>query len=204
MTSASDPTQWQRVISASTLVDVLAGSEDVTDIVRLSGPDIAKWTGQLPIPDGWQPVELGLGQTQQSPNRISVYRASGDAIGAVETIDLFGYTGWLGFREVLSNADCTFRDLRAHQIVTTVLPIPVTARAAALRTTGKFVIGQRPVWGQQSNYLAGSEDLHAGRLIIHSVYAATDQAERLVDDIASVSDAVYQRFIAELAARPAT
>jgi hypothetical protein len=90
---------------------------------------------------------------------MTVYRSSEHAIQAVETINLFGYTGWLGFREVLSNADSTFRDLRAHSTAVTVLPVPVTPLAVALRTTGTFVIGHRQVWGSRATMWRGRSTL---------------------------------------------
>ena len=73
-----------------------------------------------------------------------------------------------------------------------------TQWAVALRSSATALIGERRVWVQQSNYVAGSEQPHAGRLIVHSVFVDPTCRDRLAGDIAEMNDAVYQGFVATL------
>jgi hypothetical protein len=117
---------------------------------------------------------------------------------AAETISVFGYTGWPMFYEVLRNAAGTLRTFDAAGIVVKVLPVPPIQWTVAVRSSGTAVIGGRDMWAQQSNYVAGSEQPHAGRLIVHSIFAEATPRARLAGDITQLSDAVYQGFVATL------
>ena len=117
---------------------------------------------------------------------------------AADTISLFGYTGWPTFYDVLHNADGTLRALNATGIAVQVLPVPPIQWTAAVRSRGIALIGERSVWVQVSNYVAGSEQPRAGRLIVHSLYVDMACRARLVEDVTQLSDAVYQGFVAAL------
>jgi hypothetical protein len=67
-----------------------------------------------------------------------------------------------------------------------------------LQSSGIVLFGDQPVWVQQTNFVAGSDQPHAGRLIVHSVFADGACRARLGGGIAQVSGAVYQGFVATL------
>jgi hypothetical protein len=159
---------------------------------------VPEWLHRLDTPQGWQLVELS--DTPHVPlARMAVYgpRDNG-GWEAAETISVFGYTGWPMFYEVLRNTAGTLRTLGASDIVTKVLPVPPVLWTVAVRSSCTALIGGRDVWAQQSNYAAGSEQPHAGRLIVHSIFAETASRARLAGDIPRLSDAVYRGFVATL------
>jgi hypothetical protein len=96
---------------------------------------------------------------------------------------------------VLHNADGTLRGLNAIGIAVQVLPVPPIQWTAAVRSSGIAVIGDRSVWVQLSNYVAGSERPRAGRLIVHSLFVDTVCRDGLAQNITQLSNGVYQGFI---------
>jgi hypothetical protein len=196
--SASSPSQrWQR-LPTSSLVDVLTKDDDIEDVVAFSAADLPEWLAGVSLPVGWQRLEIPE-QPEPPVARIAAYGSRGDGDWeAAETISVFGYTGWPVFYDVFHNADRTLRGLNAAGIAVKVLTVPRIQRAAAIRCTGTAVIGDRSVWVQQSHYVSGSEQPHASRLIVHSLFVETAYRARLTDDITRLSDAVYQGFIGAL------
>jgi hypothetical protein len=184
--------------AASSVVDVLLADEEIADVGALTGSQVPGWLHRLSTPQGWQLVELS--DTPQVPlARMAVYGPRDDGgWEAAETISVFGYTGWPMFYEVLHNAAGTLRALDAADIVTKVLPVPPIRWTVAVRSSGTTVIGGQHVSTLQSNYVAGSEQPHAGRLIVHSVFAEAACRTRLAGDITQLSDAMYQGFVATL------
>lgn len=195
MTGSSPSPQW-RSLPASSLVDVLAEDEDIDDVVALTGAQIPTWLQRLSIPIDWQLV--GLPEVRDQPiMRMAVSGPLGNGeFQAADTIAVFSYTGWPVFYDVLRNADRTLRGLKSTGVAVRVLPVPPTQWTAAVRASGIALIGDRSVWVQQSNYVAGSEQPHAGRLVMHSLFVDTACRTRLAEDIAQLSDAVYEGFIA--------
>jgi hypothetical protein len=194
------PPSQRLLLKTSSLVDVLFADEEITNIGALTGAQVPEWLRKLDIPQGWQLVELS-----DSPEvplaRMAVYGPRADGgWEAAETINVFSYSGWPTFDEVFRNAAGTLQALGAAAIITKVLPIPPTQWAAAMRSSGTAPIGERRVWVQQSNYVAGSEQLNAGRLTVHSVFVDPACRDRLGGDIAEMCDAVYQGFVATLTA----
>jgi hypothetical protein len=194
--SASSPSPRWRPLPTSSLVDTLREDKDIDDIDALSGAEIPEWLQRLSIPTNWQ--LLGLPDIpDQQVARMAVCGPLGNGEWeAAETISVFGYTGWPTFYDVLHNADCTLRDLNATGIAVQVLPVPPIPWTAAVHSRGIALIGDRSVWVQLSNYVAGSEQPHAGRLIVHSLFVDTECVPRLIQDVIQLSDAVYQGFIA--------
>jgi hypothetical protein len=195
--TASPPPQ-PLPLTASSLVDVLFADEEITDIGALTGAQVPEWLQQLNTPQDWQLVKLS--DNPEVPlARMAVHGPHTDGgWEAADTASMFGYTGWPMFYEVLRHADRTLLDLGAVDIVTKVLPIPPVQWAAALRSTGTAIIGGRRVWVQQSNFVAGSEQPNAGRLIVHSVFVDAASRARLARDTIQMSDAVYHGFVATL------
>ena len=117
---------------------------------------------------------------------------------AADTISVFGFTGWPAFYDVFRNADRTLRGLNASAIAVQVLPVPAIQWVAAVRSSGTAVIGDRNVWIQQTNDVAGSEEPQAGRLIVHSVFIG--QMSRSASQTMSPDSAnsIYQGFVAAL------
>jgi hypothetical protein len=193
--SASSPSPRWRPLPSSSLVDAFNEDEDIEDVVALAGVEVPEWLRRLSIPMNWQLV--GLPDAPDEPvTRMAVCGPLGDgAWEAADTISVFGYTGWPAFYDVLHNADGTLRGLNAIGIAVQVLPVPPIQWTAAVRSSGIAVIGDRSVWVQLSNYVAGSERPRAGRLIVHSLFVDTVCRDGLAQNITQLSNGVYQGFI---------
>jgi hypothetical protein len=196
--SASSPSPHWRPLPSSSLVDAFYEDEDIEDVVALSGAEVPEWLQRLSIPMNWQLVGL-----PDVPDQLIARMAVCGPLGngeweAADTISVFGYTGWPVFYDVFHNADRTLRDLNATGIGVQALPVPPIQWTAAVRSSGIALIGDRSVWVQQSNYVAGSEQPHAGRLIVHSLFVDTACRDRLAEDVTQLSDAVHQGFVAAL------
>jgi hypothetical protein len=193
--SAPSPSQnWPR-IPFSSLVDVLVEDDEIEDVVALSGGEIPEWLRRLSIPMTWELIEL-----PDAPDHVTMRRAVCGPRGngqwdAAETINVFGYTGWPVFYDVLHNADRMLRSLRATGIATKVLPIPPLQWTAAVRSSGIALVDDRSVWLQQSNYVVGSEQAHAGRLIVQTLFVDTPYRDRLAQDVNQLSSDLYQGFV---------
>lgn len=196
--STSSPSPRWRPLPSSSIVDVLYEDENVEDVVALSGAATPEWVQRSSIPMNWQLVRLP-DVSNHLTARMAVCGPLGDEQWeAAETISAIGFTGWPSFYDVFRNADRTLHGLDATGIATRVLPVPPIQWAAAVRSSGIAVIGDRSVWVQQSNYIAGSEHPHAGRLIVHSLFVDSACRDRLADDINQLSEAVYQGYLAAL------
>jgi hypothetical protein len=197
MTTSSPSQRWQP-LPASSLLEALAEDEEIEDVVALSAADVPQWVQRLSIPTGWQ--SLDLPDNPEPPlARIAVQGSLGDGEWeAADTISVFGYTGWPVFYEVVHNADGMLRGLNATHIVFKALPVPSIQLTAAVRGSGTATIRGRRVWIQQSTYVAGSEQPHASRLIVHSLLVDAASRARLSADVAELSDTVYQGFVAAL------
>lgn len=184
------------------LVDVFIEDEYIEDVAALSAVEVPEWLKRLGVPPGWE-----LGPLSDSGNmpwaRVAVTGPRGGGEwDAAETIRVFGYTGRPLFYDVLHNADRTLRGLNATDIAVKVLPVPPIQWTAAVRSSGIARVGDRGVWIQQSNYVAGAEQPRAGRLVVQSLFVDTACRARLSDDINALSDAMYQGFVAALTYRP--
>jgi hypothetical protein len=196
--STSSPSPRWRPLPSSSLIDVLVEDEDIEDVIPLSGPEVPRWLNRLSIPVGWQLVELPDG-ADPALARLAVCGPRGNGEWeAADTINVFGYTGWPVFYDLFHNADRILRDLNATSIAVQALPVPPVQRAAALRCSGTATIGDRSVWVQQSNYVAGSELPNASRLIVHSMFVDSACRARLTEDATQLGDAVYQGYVAAL------
>jgi len=196
--STSSPSPPWRPLPSSSIVDVLYEDEDIEDIVALSGAWAPEWLQRLSVPTNWQIVGLPDVPDQRTA-RMAVCGPLGKGEWeAADTISVFGFTGWPAFYDVFRNADRTLRGLNATGITVQVLPLPAIQWVAAVRSSGTAVIGDRSVWVQQTNYVAGSEQPQAGRLIVHSVFIDAASRGRLAEDVTRLSNAVYQGFVAAL------
>jgi hypothetical protein len=193
--SASSPSPRWRPLPSSSVVDALYEDEDIENVVALTGAEIPEWLQRLSIPVNWELVGL-----PDVPDQLIARMAVCGPLGngeweAADTISVFGYTGWPAFYDVFHNADRTLRGLNATGIAVRVLPVPQIQWTAAVRSSGIALIGDRSVWIQQSNYVTGSEQPHAGRLIVHSLFVDTACRDRLAEDIVQLSSGVYQGFV---------
>lgn len=196
--SALSPSPRWRATPSLPLVDALHQDEDIEDVVALSGAEMPEWLQQLNTPVNWQLVELA-DISGQRVARMAVCGPLGNGEWeAAETISVFSYTGWPTFDDVLRNADGTLLGLDATGITVQVLPVPPIQWTAAVRSSGVARIGERSVWVQQSNYVAGSEEPHASQLIVHSLFVDSPCRAQLAEDLAQLSEAVYQGFLAAL------
>lgn len=88
--------------------------------------------------------------------------------------------------------------LDATDITIQVLTTPPTPGVVAVRAGGYFSIAGLRVWAQYSTYIAGSEQLGAGRLIAHGVFVESGCQTRLAEDVTRLSDAVHLGFVASI------
>jgi hypothetical protein len=194
MSTSSPSPRWQPTPSSS-IVEALYEDEDIEDIVALSGAAAPEWIQHSSVPMNWQLVRLPDASDQMTA-RMAVCGPLGNGEWeAADTISVIGFTGWLAFYDVFRNADRMLRDLDATDIAVKVLPVPPIQWTAAVRSSGVATIDDQSVWVQQSNYVAGSEQSRAGRLIVHSLFVDSAFHDRLTEDIAQLSDDVYQGFI---------
>ncbi len=195
MTSQDRADEWQRLATASTIVDAVKPYVD--DFAHLGANDQSGWLKRLQIPDGWRIAQLEGGDA--APARIAVRgaRSSGGWDGS-ETITIFGFTGIFPIALVYSNIDCTLRALDAADITTRVLTAPPTPGVVAVRASGYLSAAGLQVWAQYSTYITGSEQLGAGRLIAHSVFVESGCRTKLAEDVTQLSDAVHQGFVASI------
>jgi hypothetical protein len=187
-----------QIIAASSLVDVLLADEDVEDVGALPVDQVPEWLNQLPILAGWQQVDLS--DKPSVPLARMVVHGPRDDSGwaAAETVSVFSYTGWPIFGELLRHAGGTLGALGAVDVNTKVLSVPPVRWVAALRSSGTAQIGGHQVWVQQSNYVAGSEERRAGRLIVQSIFVDNSHRAELAPEIAQMSDSVYHGFVASI------
>lgn len=191
--------------TGSPLVDALLADEGIDGLGARVGDQVPGWLQRSTVPEGWRLV--GLADHPGVPLARLVLRGpldDGEWEGT-ETISVFGYTGRPMFYDVFSNAAGALRNMGATNIVTSVLSIPPAQGAAALRSRGAALTGDRRVWAQQSTYVAGSDQPQSGRLIVHSLFVDARCWARLAEDIMLMSNAVHQGFVAALRAtdRPA-
>lgn len=180
------------------LVDALIEDEYIDDVVALPGVQVPGWLKLLGVRPGWELRPLpDNGNLPWARVAVTGHRGGGEW-DAAETISVFGYTGRPLFSDVFHNADRMLRGMNATDIAVKVLPVPPIQWTAAVRSIGIANLGDQSVWIQQSNYVAGSEQPHAGRLFVHSLFVDTACRDRLSDDIGALSDAVYQGFVATL------
>jgi hypothetical protein len=194
MSNATPSHDWLR-LPPSSFVDTLSEDEDIEDVVALSGVAAPEWLQPLSIPANWQ--QLSVPETPpQAVVRMVVFGPLGNGEWqAADTINVTGFTGWPTFYQVYRNADRVLRGLNSSNIAVKVLPVPPIQWTAATRSSGTAIVGDRSVWIQESHYIAGSDQPHASRLIVHSIVVDSASLERLAENITHLSDEVYQGFI---------
>ncbi|OBK56606.1 hypothetical protein A5657_09370 [Mycobacterium kubicae] len=180
----------------TTLLAVLTEDEEIHDLVALKEGSLPQWIQRLGVPPGWQPQDLP--DNAESPMaRLTVHGSLGDGRWeAAETMNVFGYTGWPVFYDVYHHADGILRNLHAGGVVLKVLPVPRVERVAAVRSSGIAAIGGRNVWVQHSTYVVGSKRPHESRLIVQNIFVDGESRSRLAGDVAWLSGAVYDGFVA--------
>lgn len=193
MTTAGLPPVMQPLVTS--VPDLLSGEEDVEDIAALPADAAPSWLQQLRAATTWQPVRL----PDYPQLHLAVHGPRGDGSWqAAETLHVFRFTGWPLFADLLGNAARTLRNLHATNITTKMLPIPPVQGAAALRSAGTVMFGERRIWVQLSHYLVGSEESQAGRLIVYGMFVDTTCRAQLADDVTAHNDAVHRGFVAAL------
>lgn len=211
MSSPYSLPEWQSS-AASSMAEVLEFEEDngfeIKDVIALAGDRVPDWLRRLGIPQGWELMPQS-DEAEVPLARVAVQGPRDDGgWEATETISIFEYTGWPEFLDVLHKSAGTLRALSVANIVTKVLPVPSRRWTAAVRSSGVALIGGKPIWApngnavwvQQTTFAEGSLEPHAGRLIVHSVFVDAVCRARLGADVAQLSDAVYQGFIASISA----
>ncbi len=196
--------EWDRLANVSSMVDVLLSQDgiydedEINDFQPLTGDSGPEWVRRLTVPEGWRMLDLPPDQAA-AVTRLAVAGPRPDGSSeATETLSVFGYTGWVGFDEVLSGADRSLQDLDADHITTRVLRLPPVKWAVAVQAEGVAMIGGRRIWVRQGNYLIGSMSPHAGRLFVHSVMVDDAVRQQWGKDVDRLCEAVRQGFVQSL------
>jgi hypothetical protein len=205
MTTPRDPTparaeerSQQRWASSSSLVEAMTDEDyGVTDLMALTGASTPAWIHGLPVPRHWYPLELPEAKVAVPPARVLV-RGPRTAGGweATDTLSVYGFTGCPAFSIVLDSTARSLHELAAQDIATRMLAIPSGPGLAAERSTATLAVEGRRIWVQLTNYLAGSDHTHAGRLIVHSVYIDAERLSELADDVRGLTHTIQDRFLA--------
>ena len=194
----------QRWPVASSLLDALAYEVfGVDDLVALTGADTPGWVKQLAAPPHWREVDVPDSERViVAPARALVWGPRSDGgWDAVDTVEVYAYTGLPSFGDVLGSTARSLRDLDAQDLSTRMLAMSAIPGVAAERSTGLVTVDDRRIWIQLTNYIAGSNEPHAGLLIVHTLYVAERFRQELVNDVALLTGAVQDTFIAVVNAR---
>lgn len=186
----------QRWAAASSLVEAMTDVDyGVIDLTALTGVSTPAWVRELPVPRQWYPLELPEAMVAVPPARVLV-RGPRTAGGweATDTLSVYGFTGCPAFSIVLDSTARSLHELAAQDIVTRMLAIPTGPGLAAERSTATLAVDGRRIWVQLTNYLAGSDQPHAGRLIVHSVYVDAEGLSELADDVRGLTQTIQDRF----------
>lgn len=194
----TSPPPRSRALPSPSILGVLEQDEDIDDVVSLSGATAPEWLRELRVPAGWQVLSLPEAP-EQAQARMAVFGPLGDGEWeAADTINVTGFTGSPAFYDVYRSADSVLRALNSTDIAVRALPVPPLQWAAALRSSGTAILGDRSVWLQQSHYVAGSERPRGSRLIVHTILTDPAYQEQLAENIIRLSDQVYHGFISTL------
>lgn len=184
----------EAVAAAPSVVTEIASH--ATDLATMPSGDVPGWLHGLTVPDGWQ-----IARTDR-PTGLFRITVAGQRIDggwdATDTLAVFRFTGLPPAEVVRTNADSTLRALNADGITTHPLQCPKDAHTAAARSSGYINAAGRRIWAQYSTYLAGSDGTAKGLLVLHAVFASSNQRALLRDDVADVSDAVHHGFLNHL------
>ncbi|MHA7650058.1 hypothetical protein ACX9NE_09970 [Mycobacterium sp. ML4] len=188
----------QRVLSAASLTDIVAGA--VSDFTPQPAADALPSIGTAVVPAGW--YLAAPGDNREQPVRVAVtgHRSRGGWEGC-DTLATFGFTGEPPIDLVVDHAACTLRDLGAAGVTTRTVNTPAAAGVCAVRSSGYFTAARLRMWGQFTTYLAGSERPGQGLLVQHSLFVVTRRRTQLRTDIADLTDTAANAFSAFLDAR---
>lgn len=184
--------ETQRLATLSSIAGAISSEVGHLELLRASRTP--PWLTKLGVPPGWEIRHL-VDRTAE-PSRIAGCgpRPDGGWDGS-ETISVFGFTGMPSEGVVRRSADCTLRDLAAVDVTTRAIDLPELPAATAMRSTGHFVVAGRRLWAQYSNFVIGSAELGAGRLIEHAVFINSDCELRLSGAVAALTHAVEQAVV---------
>ncbi len=186
----------QRWAAASSLVEAMTDEDyGVIDLTALTGVSTPAWVRELPVPRQWDPLELPEATVAVPPARVLV-RGPRTAGGweATDTLSVYGFTGRPAFSIVHNSTARSLHELAAQDIATRMLAIPPGPGLAAERSTATLTVEGRRIWVQLTNYLAGSDQPHAGRLIVHSVYIDAERLSELADDVRGLTQTIQDEF----------
>ena len=188
---------------ATSLLEALTDEfRGVKDLAALTGPHTPHWVGGLAVPPHWHHLTVTDAQVLLSPARVLGWQPRPDhEWEATDTVEVYSYTGIPVFDDVYHSTASTLDDLDARDLRTQLLAMPARTGVLAERSTALVAVEGRPIWTQLTHYVAGSEQPHAGRLIVHTLYAAEHYHRELTSDIAILTASVYDTVTNMLTAR---
>jgi hypothetical protein len=185
MSEATENAEWRRLAAATSLTDAFAGHVD--DLTTLPVDDIP-WLSGLSVPPDWQ---LALSPDRRL--RVAVYgRVPRGGWQACQTIAMFGFTGAIGAREVVDNAERMLGDLGAARVRSHTPALP---GVAAARSSGRFAVAGRSMWARFATYAVGSADPGQGRLVAHSAFVDADSYFQMGADVGALTTAIESAVV---------
>jgi hypothetical protein len=184
MTFPQQSNEWQRLSSATSLTDIVAGT--VTEFTPLLVRDVLPCDNDtFAIPAGWHLAASGMSAEQPVRAAVTGHRSRGGWQGC-DTVAAFGFTGITPINVATPHAGSTLRDL------------PAMPGVWAVRSAGYFTAAGLRMWAQFSTYAAGTHQAGKGWLIQHSLFITTQWRTKLRADILELSNTVHTAFCAHL------
>lgn len=187
---------WRRILSAWSLVDVVAGA--VSGWTPLPASEAA-WLTQTPLPTGWQTVRIV--ENAPAPLRVAAVLAEGHSSWTgCQALSAFRFTGDPALDLLSDNADRSLRESGAIGIWTDVLVLPLWPGVAGVRTAGYPTLDGRMLWVEYTAYLRGSAEPGQGLLVEQIIATNAVAMLRLGKDIGALSGATKAAFLVHIGA----
>jgi hypothetical protein len=197
VTAQQPSSEWNRLVSVSTVADVLA--RNIADLAPVASGELPAWLRRLRLPLGWRLAQFDASPSQLARMAVCGPHPDGRWDGC-ETVSLFRFTGTASEPLVLDTLDRMLRDLGAEAITIYPLSVPSNGLATAVRSSGYVSVAGQRISLQYSTYLAGSEANGAGMLIEHAIFVDSTRQASLRDDITKLSNAIHDAFTCAVAA----
>lgn len=171
--------------------------QNLTLSVTANAPE---WLRRMPIPDGWQLVQVDCGAVQPTRTAVCGERQAGGWHGC-DTVSLYVFSGNVPPELIVQANSSTLLDLQAESVTTRHLAGGRRVScdggsSVGARSSGYLTLADRRMWAQYSSYYSPGTAPGAGVLLSHNLFIGADVRARLRDDIGDLSDTVHSAFLA--------
>lgn len=185
---------WQRLLTSSPLLDLLAGSADDWHPVPTAE---ATWLTDTPLPEGWQTFPLAT--RDAAPLRvIGITSANKDTWAASQALSAFRFTGTPAPELLYDNADLALRQWHAEGVRSDPVHLPAELGVAGVRSSGHITVAGRTLRVRCSTYLHGSTESGQGLVFEEMTVVDVDEIRRLGQAIGLLAQAAKSAFIAQI------